>query len=180
MGARVRGEVTQWSLELTDPAALRPPARVLTRNLKVVQARDPGTSERMYRRVGADWQWTDRLGWSPARWTAWEGTVETWLAFADGELAGYVELDPSRSGSCEIAYFGLLPSFHGLGLGGHLLAAGIRRAFAHAPRVWARTCSLDGPHALANYEARGMAIFKVTSSVETRVGSLRPRGSSSS
>ncbi|MCW3010201.1 MAG: putative GCN5-related N-acetyltransferase, partial [Solirubrobacterales bacterium] len=123
-------------------------------------AREPGTSERLYRAVGADWTWTDRLHWGPERWAAWEAGVETHVARAGGEEAGYVELDPSVPGSCEIAYFGLLPAFHGRGLGGALLTHGLRRALELAPRVWVRTCSLDGPQALANYEARGLEVFR--------------------
>ena len=159
-GSRVTGEVTQWSLEITDPGRLRVPSRPAARSFRLVRAHEPGASERLYRAVGKDWHWTDRLGWTGARWEAWEQVVETWLAVADGEIAGYVELDPTQGGSCEIAYFGLLPAFHGLGLGGHLLAAGIRRGFTHAPRVWVHTCSLDSPLALANYEARGMSVFE--------------------
>ena len=30
-----------------------------------------------------------------------------------------------------------------------------------AQRVWVHTCSLDHPHALANYQARGFRIFRV-------------------
>jgi hypothetical protein len=33
-------------------------------------------------------------------------------------------------------------------------------------RVWVHTCSLDGPHALANYQARGMRVFKVEKQVQ--------------
>ena len=55
----------------------------------------------------------------------------------------------------EIAYFGLLPAFHGRGSGGALLEHALRRGFELGDRVWVHTCTLDGPHALANYQARG-------------------------
>lgn len=152
--------VTVWSLELSDPARLRPPARPAARELRVARIREPGTSERFYRAVGADWQWTDRLGWGPERWAAWEQAVETHVAWADDEEAGYFELDPRQPGSVELAYFGLLPGFTGLGLGGHLLAHALERALALAPRALVHTCSLDSPHALANYQARGLELFR--------------------
>lgn len=152
--------VTVWSLELADAARLRAPTQPPARELRMAVAGTPGTSERLYRSVGAVWQWTDRMRWTADRWAAWEQRVETRVAFVDGEEAGYAELDPSQHGSVEIAYFGLLPAFHGLGLGGHLLADGLRRGFALAPRVWVQTCSLDGPHALANYRARGLELFR--------------------
>jgi hypothetical protein len=29
-------------------------------------------------------------------------------------------------------------------------------------RVWLHTCSLDSPHALANYQARGLRVYDIT------------------
>jgi GNAT superfamily N-acetyltransferase len=64
----------------------------------------------------------------------------------------------------EIAYFGLLPAFIGRGLGGALLTNAIEEAWQMSPeRVWVHTCTLDHPSALANYQARGMEVYKVES-----------------
>lgn len=158
---RLTKAVTTWSLELTDPARLAPPTRPPGRTLRLERTTVSGTSERFYRAVGAGWQWNDRAGWTPGEWASWESRVETHVAYADGVEAGYVELDPAGlPDSVEIAYLGLLPGFDGHGLGGHLLTYALRRGFELAPRVWVHTCSLDGPHALANYETRGMARFR--------------------
>jgi long-subunit acyl-CoA synthetase (AMP-forming) len=44
-----------------------------------------------------------------------------------------------------------------------LLTLGVQQAFAAgAERVWLHTCTLDGPTALPNYQARGMTIYKTT------------------
>ena len=87
------------------------------------------------------------------------------------------EADPTRHSSLvtrhsddeiEIAYFGLLPEFIGRGLGGALLTSAIDNAWAWSPapsRVWVHTCNRDHPSALANYQARGFKIYKVTSDV---------------
>ena len=156
-----RGPVVTTHLELTRAADLRPPAGPPPAALRVTAVHDPGLNRELYASVGADWSWTDRLGWSAAAWSAHAERVETWLARVDGEPAGYYELDvPDGAGSAEIAMFGLLGAYHGRGLGGHLLTHAIRRGFARAPRVWVHTCTLDGPHALANYEARGMRAFR--------------------
>jgi GNAT superfamily N-acetyltransferase len=57
-----------------------------------------------------------------------------------------------------------LPEFRGRRIGGHLLSYGTARAWdlaarwpgrAATARVWVHTCSLDGPHAFANYRRRG-------------------------
>lgn len=123
--------------------------------------------------VGADWAWTDRLSWSLEDWRAWlsRSGVETWVLRVAGAPAGYFELDsrPGQAGDAEVelAYFGLLPGYLGQGLGGVLLEAALRRAWsmnegAQCPtsRVWVHTCSLDGPHALANYQSRGLSIYR--------------------
>jgi GNAT superfamily N-acetyltransferase len=141
-------------------ADLRPPAGPPPPGLRVAEVHDPRVNRDLYARVGAGWSWTDRLGWSAAAWAAHADRVETWLASVDGEPAGYYELDVPDATGAEIAMFGLLAAYHGQGLGGHLLTHAIRRGFARAPRVWVHTCTLDGPHALANYEARGMRAFR--------------------
>ena len=68
---------------------------------------------------------------------------------------GYAEL--GRNGTdVELVSFGLLPGFAGRGLGGALLAAATRAAWAQGPdRVWLHTCSLDSPAALPSYQRRG-------------------------
>ncbi|WP_206685810.1 hypothetical protein [Kribbella qitaiheensis] len=69
----------------------------------------------------------------------------------------------------EVENFGLLPGFIGRGIGGHLLTVGLQQAWTlnerHPgigliSRVWLHTNTLDGPNALANYEARGLRPYK--------------------
>jgi GNAT superfamily N-acetyltransferase len=152
--------VTVWSLELRDAAGVRPPARAPQRPSTIVRTTDPAVSPAMYERVGAAHSWTDRAHWTPDRWRAWTDRVETWVLRVDGGPAGYFELDGPRDGSVELAYFGLVAEAQGLGLGGHLLTAALRRGFELADRVSVSTCSLDGPHALANYQARGLELVR--------------------
>ena len=65
------------------------------------------------------------------------------------------------NGGIEIVYFGLLVNFIGKGLGGAMLSRALQHAWALGPeRVWVHTCTLDHPAALANYEARGMRIYR--------------------
>ena len=108
---------------------------------------------------GAGYQWTEQRGHDAAWWRARAERVETWVIPG----AGYYELD-AVGDDVEIAYFGLLPAFHGRGWGGALLEHALRRGFELGSRVWVHTCSLDGPHALANYEARGLVAYRVTRS----------------
>lgn len=165
--------VTTWYLEQTDPAQLRrsPAPKV---DAQIIRAGHPlpELNRFLYSAVGGDWHWIDRLSWSHARWQQYleRPEVQTWVLYVSGTPAGYVELELQAEDNVEIAYFGLIKTFLGRGLGGHLLGAGIGQAWAMgARRVWVHTCSLDGEHALANYQARGMQLYK-TETVEKEVG----------
>jgi len=73
---------------------------------------------------------------------------------------GYCELVQEADGSAQIGYFGLLPQWYGQGLGGLLLTKVIQQAWQlTSSRVWLHTCTLDGPTALANYQARGFKLY---------------------
>jgi hypothetical protein len=150
-----RVEVTRRILEISDPAELRAPKRppLVPFDLEVVH--DPHLNRELYETVGKPYYWTDRLNWTDGNWRRWEARVETRLILSEGVRAGYFELEPG-AGRVTIAYFGLFEPFHGLGIGGHALTWAITRGFELAPIVQVSTNTLDGPHALANYEARGM------------------------
>jgi GNAT superfamily N-acetyltransferase len=154
--------VVRTYLELTDPADLRPAARPRVAGsvtIARVEPPDGAVNRWFYETVGRPHQWTDHLGRTDAEWQAWAEQVETWVATVDGGDAGYYELRQTAD-DVEIAYFGLLPHVQGKGLGGHLLTHALTRALELAPRVWVHTCTLDGPHALANYLARGLRPFR--------------------
>lgn len=168
-------EVTTTHLELRDPDRIRP-ARPSDVPYTITEVTEPAPefARFLYTAVGADWSWTDRLGWSHQDWHAWSARpgVETWVLWVAGAPAGYVELDsrpqPVGTAEVELAYFGLLPAYFGRGLGGTLLEAALRRAWTmnegtghRTSRVWLHTCTLDGPHALANYRARGLEVVRV-------------------
>ena len=156
--------VTTWYLEQRSPADLRP-ARTPQSPLQITRAEipSPELSRFLYTSIGGHWQWRDRLVWTYERWMQWldRPQVQTWVMVVSGIPAGYVELEKQPGDEVEIAYFGVHKDFLGRGLGGHLLTTGIERAWdMAAKRVWVHTCSLDHPAALANYQARGMTIYK--------------------
>ncbi|MCP5026597.1 MAG: GNAT family N-acetyltransferase [Actinomycetia bacterium] len=123
----------------------------------------PELSRFFYEVVGGPWHWVDRLDWSDGQWLDWVDRPEHRLAscWVDGAPAGYFELE-QQGRSVEIAYFGLLSSFVGWGLGGWLLTEALRSAWAFegTERVWVHTCSLDGPAALTNYRRRGLRRYE--------------------
>ncbi len=151
-------------LEMKSPGELRPKRSDRSDVALVPVPRPmPELNRFFYTAVGGDWYWIDRLSWSWQRWLAYldRPELETWMLTVAGIPAGYFELESQADGDIEVAYFGLLPSFIGQGLGGHLLTAAIERAWQRgARRVWLHTCSLDHPQALANYQARGLRVYR--------------------
>lgn len=148
------------------PRALPPEARV-----ERLGSPTPEFVRWLYATVGGPWRWTDRLAWKREQWLeelVRPGT-EVHVLYAGGAPAGYVQLGAKAvdaGSSVEIVYFGLMEHAIGRGLGGVLLGLGIdaswrlpeRHDLTTAHEVWLRTCDLDGPHALANYQARGFEI----------------------
>jgi ribosomal protein S18 acetylase RimI-like enzyme len=159
----VETEVTTYYLELRSLEEFKPSAPEVS-NLEIREARIacPELGRFLYTAVGRTWRWSDRLSWAYSTWLAHleRPQVEVWIAYLDGVIAGYVELEHQPEESLEIAYFGLLRQFMGKGIGGLLLSDTVERAFRNgAKRVWLHTCSLDSPQAMENYLARGFVLY---------------------
>ncbi|KAA0918291.1 GNAT family N-acetyltransferase [Dietzia sp. ANT_WB102] len=152
------------------------PARPADITLSRVFPAEPGFNERMYREIGGDWNWSDRLEWSEGHWASYcsDPCVSTFRAVKDGEVVGFAELrmspcdettgyDPEtlEGVDVEIVYFGLLSRFAGRGLGGWFLSEVCRIAW-NVPgcrRVWLHTCADDSPAAIPNYLSRGFVEY---------------------
>ena len=122
----------------------------------------------LYFRVGERWDWIDKRPWTDEQWQEYATAPElsACAGYYDDVLAGYYELRRDKDGGVEIAYFGLLPEFIGRGVGGPLLTSAIEEAWSPCSgiittRVWVHTCNRDHPQALANYQARGMIVYKI-------------------
>ncbi len=152
-------------LEMATYAQFRP-AYIDNPNLLIMEMGEPLPAfyRFLYGTVGRDYFWFDRLGWSEERLQTYlaSPSVSVWVAYHQGTPAGYIELQrESEEPGTEIVYFGLIPAFQGRGLGKHLLSYGVQRAWDEQPaRVWLHTCTLDGPHALSNYQKRGFTVYK--------------------
>jgi GNAT superfamily N-acetyltransferase len=157
-------EVTTYYLEMKSPGELLP-KRSPRQDVSFVRVATPmpELNRFLYTAVGGDWWWIDRLSWTYQRWFDYlnRAELETWLLCVAGVPAGYCELETQAAADVEVAYFGVLPQWIGQGLGGHLLTGSVERAWAMgARRVWLHTCTLDHPHALAHYQARGFRIYR--------------------
>ena len=163
-------------LEMRSPDQLRP--KRADARFQVREQKEPNWvfNRDLYFRVGEQWDWMDRRPWTDDQWKEYATAPDLWTfsGYFEDALAGYYELrresEPDgQNVAVEIAYFGLLPQFIGRGLGGALLTSAIEQAWSPrggiAPtRVWVHTCNRDHPKALANYQARGMVVYKVENS----------------
>ena len=153
-------------LEMRSRDQLRPKRADARFQVREKRNRDWRFNRDLYLRVGQQWDWIDKRPWTDDQWKEYAAAPElrTFVGYHDKALAGYYELRRDREGGIEIAYFGLLPEFIGCGLGGALLTSAIEDAWRVDPnpsRVWVHTCNRDHPQALANYQGRGMIVYKV-------------------
>jgi GNAT superfamily N-acetyltransferase len=153
-------------LEMRSADQLRPKRADSRFQIREKREGDWRLNRDLYRRVGEQWAWIDKRSWTDDQWREYATVPEmrTFAGYYDDVLTGYYELRRDTEGEIEIAYFGLLPEWIGRGLGGALLTSAIESAWRMKPnpsRVWVHTCNRDHPQALANYQARGMVIYKV-------------------
>lgn len=163
--------LTTWHLQMTDRPA---PSNVADDDgrLFVAQAMtpNPALNRFFYFGVGSDWLWRTRRPWT---WADWENKIsapgyQTWIATSHGSPAGFFELNAADPTNVEIAYFGLLPTFVGAGLGPVFIRSCLDAAWSDpaTDRVWLNTCSFDHPRALSNYLDAGFEIERTTEEVE--------------
>ncbi|MFL5562001.1 MAG: GNAT family N-acetyltransferase [Gemmatimonadaceae bacterium] len=148
---------------MTRPDALQPARAVPNARVETLEPCPPSRYRALYAGVGESWHWHDRNAWTDARLAAHlaDPGVSVHLFVVDDEPAGYFELQRHDDGDVELVYFGLFPERIGKGFGGAMLTAATVEAWRQgATSVWLHTCTLDHPHALANYRARGFEEFK--------------------
>ncbi|GGA66117.1 N-acetyltransferase [Neiella marina] len=156
--------MTIYYLEMTQPESLRPKlAPSEDAQVTECQQQQFELNRFFYQYVGSAWQWFDKAQWSDQQWRdyAHRAQLRLFMLTWKGSPAGYFELEKQADDSVQIAYFGVAPGFLDLKLGGYLLTQAIEQAWQwQATRVWVHTCDLDHPHALSNYQARGMMVYK--------------------
>ncbi|MEM9483681.1 MAG: GNAT family N-acetyltransferase [Cyanobacteria bacterium P01_F01_bin.116] len=156
-----RLQVTTTYLEMLSVEQLIPSAPT---GLTVMEAVVPCPEFQrfLYTAVGGSWYWIDRLRWTYQQWLEYlnQDSIRVWVGYVQGVPAGYFELSRQPDQSAKIEYFGLLPQFIGQGHGGYLLTMALKTAWELTSKcVWVHTNSIDGPHALKNYQARGLMIY---------------------
>ncbi len=118
---------------------------------------------KLFRKIGDKWLWFGRLLMSDEelRSTLYNDKIEI-VRIQHGEnIVGFVELDFSDPGHCEIVYFGLVPEMNGKGYGRSLMAETLDRAWKDGiERVWLHTCTNDSQRAPSFYQRAGFTAYK--------------------
>ncbi len=149
-------------LEMTAPPADPGPAAPL------VRWRNPDLDayRALFREIGEDWLWFSRLSLPDEALAAILHDPQVEL-YAGPDRESIVELDFRQGGSCEVAFFGLVPSMTGRGEGRRLMAAALALAWREGVgRVWLHTCTLDHPAALPFYLSCGFRAVRRRVEVE--------------
>jgi GNAT superfamily N-acetyltransferase len=139
-----------------------PPPR---NDLSMIQTIRPSVADyrRLYDAVGKQYHWHSRGKLADIELEAiiHHPGNEIHVLYANGEPAGFAELDRRNPQEIELVQFGLLPEFIGQGLGKYFLQWTIDKAWSYGPsRFWLHTCTLDHPAALPNYLKAGFRIYK--------------------
>ena len=113
----------------------------------------------LYEQVGKPHHWEMRRKMADAALAALihAPTTRIEVLYVEGCPARFIEIDAAlMPASVEIAYFGIIASFTGMGLGKWFLATAIEAAWQHGPKVVVvHTNTLDHPRALPLYQKLG-------------------------
>jgi GNAT superfamily N-acetyltransferase len=117
----------------------------------------------LYDSVGRSWLWYERklIPDEALQRHLLEPSNELYLLLADGEPAGFFQLDFVKPGDVELEFFGIRPQFLGRRLGLWLLETAVWSAWRPGiDRVWVNTCTLDHPAALPLYKRAGFVAYR--------------------
>jgi GNAT superfamily N-acetyltransferase len=144
---------------------LERPAHAKTSSVRLREIKDPDLNwyRDVFRRAGEHWLWWSRLEMSDVQLSAVlnAATTDLFIAQREGAEVGMAELDRSKPGEVEIAFFGLYGEALGKSLGRPFMDALLERAWeGSTSRVWVHTCTLDSPVALPFYVKCGFKPYK--------------------
>lgn len=167
-------------LEMLEAPPRRPDPPGIAVGLVQVPAPDPRWYRELFARIGGPYLWFSRLALDDAELATilHDPRVEVYAVRGDGEDIGFLELDFRTEGQCWLAYFGLVESAVGKGVGRWLMNRALERAWSQPiERVWVHTCTLDHPNALAFYIRSGFRPYKRQVEVydDPRLVGLLPR-----
>jgi GNAT superfamily N-acetyltransferase len=145
--------------------APRQAAPGLAPGFQTVRARSPsvGFYRYLYNSVGADYLWWLRRMASDEELDGLlrDPAVSIHTLYADGEPAGFFELDARPWPDVNLSYFGLMPRSVGTGIGFAFLSAAVDEAWRQGPRgMTVNTCNADHRRALPTYLRAGFRVVR--------------------
>jgi GNAT superfamily N-acetyltransferase len=154
-------ETTVTYLAVSGPPAHLPPMPLSPR-LALMRAENiPLHYYRyLYRAVGAEWLWFERLLFDDEALSAkvHKSGVEVFVLYANGSPSGYYELDFSKPECANLVYFGITPEWTGMKIGPWFLGCAVNEAFSRGVKqLTVNTCTLDHPAALPLYQRLGFS-----------------------
>jgi GNAT superfamily N-acetyltransferase len=116
----------------------------------------------LYNTVGRPYYWVERRKLDDTQLDAIikHPQVELFVLYADGNPAGFAELDFRDPRAGQLAYFGLMPTEIGRGAGAFFLYQSIQLAWTKPiSTLLVNTCTLDHPRALPLYQKMGFVPY---------------------
>ncbi|HKX65332.1 MAG TPA: GNAT family N-acetyltransferase [Rhizomicrobium sp.] len=155
--------MTVTFLELTaKPSALPPPQP--RAKVALLKCDKPPTHfyRYLYDTIGEGYYWVDRKRLTPEALAEviHDPRNQLFVLYVEGSPAGMAELDLRKPGTCNIAYFGLMPEAVGKRLGYFFLYHTCVNAWLQPiERLTVNTCTLDHPRALPLYQRLGFTAY---------------------
>ena len=172
--------VTYLEME-ARPTAPTPP-RPVNLNIALLLAEDPPPEYflYLYKTVGEVHEWTDWFQKEPGEVKAFVGNPKVLLysLMLDGWPGGFFMLDSRDPGTCDLAYFGLVPQAVGRGLGTWFLATAVDTGWEQpgTERMTVNTNTLDHPRALGLYQKVGFVPVRREEATRNLTRERRPEG----
>ncbi|MEA2743554.1 MAG: hypothetical protein QOG25_1925 [Acetobacteraceae bacterium] len=163
MGPFTRVGVTVTFLRMDQ--APTDPAPALTPNFQVIRLQAPSVPfyRYLYNTVGADYLWWLRRTTPDEELAALlrDKAVAIYTLYANGEPAGFFELDARTWPDVNLSYFGLMPGWLGNGNGYAFLRYAVDEVWrTRAKGMTVNTCTADHPRALPNYLRVGFRVVR--------------------
>lgn len=154
--------VTVYYLEMLarPQIQLEPPCD----GLSVIHAKSPSVAyyRFLYDAVGEDYRWLSRRKLSDEELAKiiQDPLDEIQVLHLDGTPIGFAELSRHDLGNVELVQFGLIPNWHGRGIGPWFLKWVIDHVWnPSVQRFWLHTCTFDHPAALPMYQKAGFVLY---------------------
>jgi GNAT superfamily N-acetyltransferase len=132
--------------------------------LRKINPNDLDGFRKLFRSVGEDLMWFSRLIMSDEDLHAIlaHPDIDCYFLFHGETAIGIMELNFRDLPNCELAFFGLVKTAVGTGLGRCLMDAAKSLAWAKSiNRLWVHTCHFDHPNALAFYQKSGFKPYQL-------------------